>query len=59
MEERSSDQPTATGESREVSHQQHEAYEPPQMKVIGTLSELTWGTVSASDSDGVFPGSAV
>jgi hypothetical protein len=46
------------GADREVEHEPG-TYEPPQLKMIGTLSELTWGTVSASDSDGVFPGSAV
>jgi hypothetical protein len=33
------------------------AYEPPRLRAVGTLAELTWGV--AGRSDGIGPGSAV
>jgi len=33
------------------------AYEPPHLTVLGTLADLTRGSDSAANTDGVFPGS--
>jgi hypothetical protein len=34
-----------------------EAYEPPRISVLGTLSDLTRGRSSTARTDGTFPGS--
>jgi hypothetical protein len=34
-----------------------EAYEPPRIAVLGTLSDLTQGRSSTARTDGTFPGS--
>ena len=33
------------------------AYEPPRLTVLGTLADLTRGSDSAANTDGIFPGS--